>query len=92
MAIISAFTLIRAISLFHITAAYLFLTAPKVIADQNVVFILGESMRLVRQQYQACMCALHADFTHSLTPPLWTSRMMLPALSEFCWHFLALLI
>ncbi|EME39242.1 hypothetical protein DOTSEDRAFT_75087 [Dothistroma septosporum NZE10] len=46
MAIISAFTLIRAISLFHITAAYFFLTAPKIIADQNVVFILGESMRL----------------------------------------------
>ena len=47
MAIISAFALIRAISLFHITAAYFFLTAPKIIADQNVVFILGESMRLV---------------------------------------------
>jgi hypothetical protein len=48
MAIISAFTIIRALSLFHITAAYLFLTAPSIIADQNVVFILGESMRLVR--------------------------------------------
>lgn len=47
MGLISAFTLIRAVSLFHITAAYFFLTSPKVIADQNVVFILGESMRLV---------------------------------------------
>ncbi|KAK4615600.1 hypothetical protein CLAFUW4_09771 [Fulvia fulva] len=46
MAIISGFTLIRAISLFHITAAYFFLTAPKTIADQNAIFILGESMRL----------------------------------------------
>ncbi|KAF2763894.1 hypothetical protein EJ03DRAFT_356252 [Teratosphaeria nubilosa] len=46
MALISPFTIIRAISLFHITAAYFFLTAPRMIADQNVVFILGESMRL----------------------------------------------
>ncbi|KAK5137680.1 hypothetical protein LTR08_007975 [Meristemomyces frigidus] len=46
MAIFSTFTVIRAISLFHITAAFLFLTAPKRIADQNVVFMLGESMRL----------------------------------------------
>ena len=48
MAIISSFTLIRTISLFHLTAAYLFLTAPRKIVDQNIVFILGESMRLVR--------------------------------------------
>lgn len=47
MAILSAFTLIRAISLFHITIAYFFLTAPRKIADQNIVYILGESMRLV---------------------------------------------
>ncbi|KXS95557.1 hypothetical protein AC578_5253 [Pseudocercospora eumusae] len=46
MGIISAFTLIRTISLFHITAAYFFLTAPRILADQNVVFILGESMRI----------------------------------------------
>ena len=47
MALISAFTIIRAISLFHLTAAYFFLTAPRMIADQNVVFVLGESIRLV---------------------------------------------
>lgn len=47
MAIISSFTLIRTISLFHLTAAYFFLTAPRTIADQNVVFIIGESIRLV---------------------------------------------
>ncbi|KAI5358607.1 putative increased loss of mitochondrial DNA protein [Septoria linicola] len=46
MAIISPYTLIRTISLFHITAAYFFLTAPRILADQNVVFILGESMRI----------------------------------------------
>lgn len=47
MAIINAYTLIRAVSLFHLVVAYIFLTAPKMIADQNVVFILGEAMRLV---------------------------------------------
>lgn len=47
MGLISGFTLIRVISLFHITAAFFFLTAPKKIVDQNVVFILGESIRVV---------------------------------------------
>ncbi len=47
MGLFSAFTLIRAISLFHITIAYFFLTAPKMVADQNVVYMLGESLRLV---------------------------------------------
>ncbi|KAK5108070.1 hypothetical protein LTR62_008787 [Meristemomyces frigidus] len=46
MAIISAYTIIRAISIFHITAAYFFLVSPKKIVDQNVVYILGESMKL----------------------------------------------
>ncbi|KAK3621825.1 hypothetical protein LTR56_022561 [Elasticomyces elasticus] len=46
MGLISGFTIIRAISLFHITAAYFFLTAPKKLVDQNVVFMLGESTRL----------------------------------------------
>ncbi|KAF2809896.1 uncharacterized protein BDZ99DRAFT_386586 [Mytilinidion resinicola] len=46
MALFSAFTLIRCIALFHITLAYFFLVSPKTLADQNVVFLLGESMRL----------------------------------------------
>ena len=47
MALISVYTIIRAISLFHLTAAYFFLTAPRMIADQNVVFMLGEAIRVV---------------------------------------------
>jgi hypothetical protein len=47
MALISAFTIIRAISLFHLTAAYFFLTNPRILTDQNIVFILGESIRVV---------------------------------------------
>ncbi|KAF2474890.1 uncharacterized protein BDR25DRAFT_340567 [Lindgomyces ingoldianus] len=46
MGVVSAFTIIRALSFFHITLAFFFLTNPKIIADQNVVFLLGESMQL----------------------------------------------
>lgn len=48
MALISPFTIIRAVSLFHLTAAYFFLTAPRMLADQNIVYIIGESIRVVR--------------------------------------------
>lgn len=48
MGIFSAFTLIRTVSLFHITAAYFLLTAPKILSDQNVVYMLGEAMRIVQ--------------------------------------------
>jgi len=47
MAVLSALTLIRAFSIFHITLAFYILTDPHVIADQNIVFLLGESMHLV---------------------------------------------
>ena len=50
MALISGFTIIRMISLFHLTAAYFFLVNPHVIADQNIVFILGEAIRVVRER------------------------------------------
>ncbi|GAB7333853.1 hypothetical protein MBLNU13_g05977t1 [Cladosporium sp. NU13] len=46
MGLIGPYTLIRAISVFHITVAWFFLTAPRRVVDQNVVFMLGESMRL----------------------------------------------
>ena len=44
MAILSATTLLRAISLFHVTAGYYLLVSPSTITDQNLVFILGASM------------------------------------------------
>ncbi|KAK1595447.1 increased loss of mitochondrial DNA protein 1 [Colletotrichum navitas] len=44
MAIISAKTIITSLSLFHITLAYFFITNPATIADQGLVYILGESM------------------------------------------------
>jgi len=53
MAIISAFTLIRALALFHLTLAFLFLTNPHYVADHNMTFILGEAMGLVST---TCFC------------------------------------
>lgn len=47
MAIFSAFTVIRGISLLHLTAAYLLLTNPRDVAEQNIIVILGEAMQIV---------------------------------------------
>jgi hypothetical protein len=44
---LSPYTLIRTVSIFHLSAAYFFLASPRKLVDQNVVFMLGESMRLV---------------------------------------------
>lgn len=75
MAIVSAFTMIRSLSLFHITLAFFFLTAPRMIADQNLVYILGESMKVV------CLCSPYSltrgtllIISNSLTAQLSTNR------------------
>jgi hypothetical protein len=47
MAVISAYTIVRSISIFHITLAYFLLTNPRMIANQNIVYVLGEAMGLV---------------------------------------------
>ncbi|KAH8675255.1 increased loss of mitochondrial DNA protein 1 [Xylariales sp. PMI_506] len=44
MALISAKTILTSMSLFHITLAYFFFTNPESIADQAMVFVLGEAM------------------------------------------------
>ncbi|MCJ1299419.1 hypothetical protein MMC08_002211 [Hypocenomyce scalaris] len=46
MAIVSAASIIRSMSLLHLTLAYFFLTSPGTICDQNLVFILGTAMGL----------------------------------------------
>ncbi|KAK4085183.1 uncharacterized protein Triagg1_173 [Trichoderma aggressivum f. europaeum] len=46
MALISSTTIITSISLFHLTLAYFFLFRPKTVADQAIVFVLGESMNM----------------------------------------------
>ena len=51
MALISGATLIRSISLFHLTLAYYFLVNPQKLADQNLVFIFGESLGIVSIPY-----------------------------------------
>ena len=55
MTLISFPTLIRALSVFHITLAYFFLASPKTVAEQSMVFILGESMHLVGGP-SGCFC------------------------------------
>lgn len=47
MALISAKTILTSLCLFHITLGFFFLTNPGTIADQAVVYLLGESMGLV---------------------------------------------
>lgn len=47
MALISAKTLITSLSLFHVTLAFFFLTNPATIADQALVYVLGEAMGMV---------------------------------------------
>ncbi|KAL9129908.1 MAG: hypothetical protein Q9217_001756 [Psora testacea] len=44
MAILTSSTLLRAISLFHLTISYYLLTAPSVLTNQNLVVILGAAM------------------------------------------------
>jgi hypothetical protein len=48
MGLISGATIISSISLFHITLAFFFLTSPSSIADQSLVFIIGEAMGMAR--------------------------------------------
>jgi hypothetical protein len=45
---ISSYTLIRSVSLLHLTAAYFFLYKPQLLTEHNMVVILGEAMQLVR--------------------------------------------
>lgn len=47
MALISVKTILTSLCLFHITLGFFFLTNPGTIADQAVVYLLGESMGLV---------------------------------------------
>jgi Increased loss of mitochondrial DNA protein 1 len=47
MGLINGNTIIRSLSLFHITIGFFFLTSPRTVADQSLVFVLGEAMKLV---------------------------------------------
>ncbi|KAK8055759.1 hypothetical protein PG993_000986 [Apiospora rasikravindrae] len=44
MALISAKTILTSLSLFHITLAFFFFTNPETIAEQALVYLLGEAM------------------------------------------------
>lgn len=75
MALISANTIITSLSLFHITLAYFFLASPGAIADQTLVFIIGEAMGLVRGHLHtdeyiltSYFQAIHSFVRESVTP------------------------
>jgi hypothetical protein len=51
MAFLSAFSLIRILSIFHITVAYFLLAAPNRLVEQHLVILLGEAMRLVSSAF-----------------------------------------
>jgi hypothetical protein len=76
MAIVSAYTLIRSVCLFHFTLAVLFIRNPKMIAEQNFVFIMGESMQLVGILYDEIAwkrCLTTGSLPHAIStklPPL----------------------
>ncbi|TGJ83029.1 hypothetical protein E0Z10_g5742 [Xylaria hypoxylon] len=48
MALISASTILTSLCLFHFTLAYFFYTNPHAIADQALVWVLGEATGMVR--------------------------------------------
>lgn len=63
MALISAKTIITFLCLFHVTIGFFFINSPRTIADQAVVWVLGEAMGMVRfgvlssrQQRSSCIC------------------------------------
>ncbi|KAI0858168.1 increased loss of mitochondrial DNA protein 1 [Xylaria cubensis] len=51
MALISASTILTSLCLFHVTLAYFFYTSPNTIADQALVWVLGEAMGMPPTQY-----------------------------------------
>ena len=61
MALISARTILTSISLFHVTLAFFFLTSPRTIRDQALVYILGESMGIVRSAGRQSSLALRGS-------------------------------
>lgn len=60
MALISSSSLIRFLSLFHLTIAYYLLNSPQTIADQGLVVVFGEAMKIVRPSpsYADCTAEL----------------------------------
>lgn len=47
MALLSAYNLIRIILTVHLLAGILLIYAPKILTEQNIIFLLGEAVGLV---------------------------------------------
>ena len=59
MALLSAFNIIRIISILHITFAYYFLVDPRIIAEQNFVFLIGGAMDMVLRASHRSLLSLN---------------------------------
>lgn len=69
MAILSASVIIQSLSTTHLILAYFLLTAPAVIADLNLVFILGAAMDLVLfPLVPLFLIFLFVEHNHTLPP------------------------
>lgn len=66
MGLISGTTILTSLCLFHITLGFFFLTNPRSVADQAMVWVLGEAMGLVRLSF----------LPHSLPPSLLRIRKL----------------
>ncbi|KAK2073262.1 hypothetical protein P8C59_007554 [Phyllachora maydis] len=51
MALISAKTIITFLCLFHVTIGFFFINSPRTIADQAVVWVLGEAMGMPQDRH-----------------------------------------
>lgn len=69
MALISSKTIITSISLFHLTLAYFFLTSPRTIDDQALVWVLGESMGMASPLSSSLPVAVAALQTNTCNSP-----------------------
>ena len=72
MALFSARTVITSLSLLHITLAFFFLTNPSMIEDQGLVYVIGESMGMVRS-----LPPLLLSIQFTLTPKTAAGRLSL---------------
>lgn len=61
MAIVSSSTIIRSLSVSQLVIAYFLLTSPSTISDQNLVFILGAAMDLVRLLFHPTICRTYSQ-------------------------------
>ncbi|KAI1461792.1 increased loss of mitochondrial DNA protein 1 [Annulohypoxylon moriforme] len=80
MALISVKTILTSLCLFHITLAYFFYTNPNAIADQALVYVLGEAMGMASSHFPISSYSSHTPQTSSFATPSGASSFLAIAL------------